>query len=211
MFEIHNLKFKNILNIEHLKFEVGKINVIVGASGVGKTTLLRMLNKLNSPTSGEILYKQKNIEQISSLELRKEVLMLPQNPILLGDTIEENLTAPFNYQNKPKPSQEKMKKCLEQVKLIKELTDLATNLSGGEKQRLALARILLLEPEVYLLDEPSSMLDKETEDFIINYLVNFAKENNKTIIMITHSKEVASKYADNIIELQKITEINKIN
>lgn len=75
-------------------------------------------------------------------------------------------------------------------------------MSGGEKQKLALARALLLNPEVFLLDEPSSALDEDTEHFIINSLVEYTRKNNKTLIMVTHSKKIAQNFSDNIIEVR---------
>ncbi|MFW6264973.1 MAG: ATP-binding cassette domain-containing protein, partial [Bacillota bacterium] len=92
-------------------------------------------------------------------------------------------------------------KLMKKVGLNHELDTDTNNLSGGEKQRLALARILLLEPDILLLDEPSSALDEETEEFIINMVVNYIKKKEGTLIMVTHSRSVASTYGDFIITL----------
>ena len=95
------------------------------------------------------------------------------------------------------------------VNLNKELNENAEKLSGGEKQRVALGRVILMEPEVLLLDEPSSALDEDTEHLIIESLVNYTKENNKTLIMVTHSKKIATHFSDHIIEIKKSTVINQ--
>jgi len=87
------------------------------------------------------------------------------------------------------------------VELNKNLNDDAEKLSGGEKQRLALGRVILMNPEVFLLDEPSSALDEETENLIIKKLTQYVKENGKTLIMVTHSKAIAKNFSDHIIEL----------
>ncbi|MBU4690193.1 ABC transporter ATP-binding protein [Mycoplasma sp. ES3157-GEN-MYC] len=210
MFELNDIKYENILDIKHLKFEKGKINVITGPSGGGKSTLLKMLNKMISPTSGSIIYNGRNLDLVPSLDLRREVSMLSQTPIILGETIEDNLKIAFQFQSRTIPTKEEMTKILTDVKLNKKLEDEARSLSGGEKQRLSLARILLLSPEVFLLDEPSSMLDKDTEDFILNFLSKFAENTHKTIIMVTHSPEVAAKYAQTLTHISegKIKELD---
>jgi putative ABC transport system ATP-binding protein len=90
---------------------------------------------------------------------------------------------------------------LEQVKLKKDLDAYAGLLSGGEKQRLALGRIIIINPSVFVLDEPSSALDDETEDVLIQAIIEYAKGNSKTVVLVTHSKIIAQKYSDVIIEI----------
>lgn len=89
------------------------------------------------------------------------------------------------------------------MKLNKKLEDKVDNLSGGEKQRLALARIIALDPKIYLLDEPTSALDKNTEKDIFSFFNNIIKANKKTLIMVTHSKELAEKFSDEIVKIEK--------
>ncbi|MDD3382822.1 MAG: ATP-binding cassette domain-containing protein, partial [Bacilli bacterium] len=107
---------------------------------------------------------------------------------------------------------EKAKKLLKDVSLKKELEVDASKLSGGEAQRLALARAMYLDSDVILLDEPSSALDDETEKIVIEMICNYVKENSKSLIMVTHSKKVAKTYADIIytIDKGKIKEFNQI-
>ena len=88
------------------------------------------------------------------------------------------------------------------VGLDKKLDEPAHRLSGGEKQRLALARVMLMEPRVWLLDEPSSALDKETEDEVMKKIMDFGKRNGSTIIFVTHSTPMAEKYAEEMIEIE---------
>lgn len=202
LFSIKNLKYKDILNIEKLNLPEKKIICIVGESGGGKTTLLKMLNKLVSPDSGNIYYKNKDLSEIDAVTLRREVVMLSQSPSIFKGTVKENLLIGIKFAEKPQVSDEALKDVLDFVNLNKDLKDNADLLSGGEKQRLALARVILMEPQVYLLDEPSSALDEETEELIIRKMVNHCRKRNKSLIMVTHSKTMAETYYDYLIELK---------
>ncbi|MEF9921009.1 MAG: ATP-binding cassette domain-containing protein [Erysipelotrichaceae bacterium] len=200
MFEIKNLKFKDILKIDHLIMD-RSITCLVGTSGSGKTTLLKMLNRLYDAEQGEIFYNHKNIKDISPIQLRRQVIMLGQTPIIYPGTIEDNLQIGLIFSEKKLADKETLKKYLEKVNLDKELDDSCSKLSGGEKQRLCLARVMLMNGDVYLLDEPSSALDKETELFMIQNLIEFVLEKNKTLIMVTHSSEIANAYPNSIMKL----------
>jgi putative ABC transport system ATP-binding protein len=203
MFEFANVKYKNIIDIPSLQIEKEKITTLIGSSGSGKTTLLRMLNKLISPTEGNIFYNGIDLRSINSVFHRREVAMLSQNPGIFEGSIRDNLNAGIVFQGKELLSDTVLEQTLEQVRLNKNLDELASTLSGGEKQRLALGRIMVLNPSVYLLDEPSSALDDKTEDLLIQMLVDHVKRNKKTAIMVTHSKTIARKYSDIIIEISK--------
>ncbi|HKL11998.1 MAG TPA: ATP-binding cassette domain-containing protein [Halanaerobiales bacterium] len=211
MFELYNVKYKDILKIDDLTINEGKITCIVGRSGGGKSTFLRLLNNMVSPDSGQIKFKGQSIGEYNPIKLRREVLMLPQNPIIFSGTIRYNFTVTLNYNDEYAMSDEKYNKILDKVGLKEQnLDDDAEKLSGGEKQRLALARILILDPDILLLDEPSSALDEETERLIIEMVVKCIKEKNGTLIMVTHSKEIANKYGDQIITINE-GELDKIN
>lgn len=208
MFLLKAVKYKNILNIEELTIPSGKITSIVGSSGSGKTTLLRHLNKLISPDSGNIFYFNEPINTMSSVDLRRKVVMLSQNPVIFTGTVKENLLIGLKFSEKPYPQDSELEIVLDMVELKKTLSVNADELSGGEKQRLALGRVILMNPEVFLLDEPSSALDEETENLIIGKLTSFVKANNKTLIMVTHSKGIALKFSDNIIEVSNGRVVN---
>ncbi len=201
MFRLEAVLYKNILSIGLLVLPGNKVTCIVGESGSGKTTLLRLLNKIISPDSGEIYYQNIPLSIIPAIELRRKVVMLQQLPVIFPGSVGDNLLAGLKFAEKPPVSAEKLCETLSLVHLRKELNSPAEKLSGGEKQRLALGRILLLEPEVMLLDEPSAGLDEETEQLIINSLVALAKQNHKTLIMVTHAKQVARDYAEQLIEV----------
>lgn len=202
MFKLDKVQFKNILNIESLRLEQNKITAIKGSSGGGKTTFLKLLNNMITPEKGKITYKEKNIKDFDPALLRREVMMLPQNPKIFKGTIRDNFEKAELIRGGNLSSPERYNQLLVQVALTNSLNEQANNLSGGEKQRLALARIILLEPKVLLLDEPSSALDQKTEEKIIKMVVNYIKKNNRTLIMVTHRLQLAEVFADRIIEIE---------
>lgn len=203
IFKLDNLKYKDILNIDKLEIKESIITCILGQSGSGKTTLLRLLNNLISPTAGDIYYKSENMMDIDPVALRRKVLMLGQTPVTYEGTIRENLNLALDFSEKEKADDDKLQQYLNLSNLNKSLDHNAKEMSGGERQRLALARVLLLDGEVLLLDEPSSALDEDTEKFVIESVVKYAKENNKSVVMVTHSSTIAKEYGDEIIRIKK--------
>jgi putative ABC transport system ATP-binding protein len=203
MFTLKNVSYKQILDIPQLTIESSKVTCIVGESGSGKSTLLRLLNKLISCDSGDIFYKGQSLNSINSIELRRNVVMLSQQPAIFPGTVKDNLLIGLKFAEKPAVDDTKLREILGIVHLNKNLSEDCDKLSGGEKQRLALGRVILLDPEVFLLDEPSSALDEETERIIIENLIAYTKETNKTFVMVTHSKKVAQTYSDIIIEINQ--------
>ncbi len=203
MFTLNYIKFKTILDIDHLYIPGFKVTCIIGESGSGKTTLIKLLNKMLTASSGEVMFKDQSLNDLNAIELRRKVTMLPQTPAIFNGTIKDNLLIGLKFAQKPLVCDDKLYEVLTWVHLNKELEETAENLSGGEKQRLALARTLLIEPEVFLLDEPSSALDENTESFIIEKVASYAEQNHKTLIMVTHSKKIAEHFADYTITLDK--------
>lgn len=202
VFTLKEVKFNDILYIKELAITEKKTTAIVGKSGSGKTTLLKLLNKLISPDSGTIYYRDTPLEAIDSITLRREVVMMPQTPVIFEGNIRENLLIGLKFSEKELPSDGRLMNMLQVVGLDKKLDEPAHQLSGGEKQRLALARVMLMEPSVWLLDEPSSALDKDTEDEVMKKIMDFGKRNGSTIIFVTHSIPMAEKYAEEIIEIE---------
>lgn len=209
MFSLKNVKYKDILQIDELFIESHKITCIIGESGSGKTTLIRLLNNIISCDRGEIHYNESDIGNLDPVNLRRSVIMLPQNPTIFPGTIKDNLLIGLRFSEKPLVDNIKLNEILNFVSLNKELLDDCDNLSGGEKQRIALARVILIDPDVFLLDEPSSSLDEETERIIIEKLIAYTKEKNKTLIMVTHSNKIAKTYAENIIRINKGRVLNQ--
>lgn len=203
IFVLQNVKYKNILDIDKMTIPIGVVTCVIGESGSGKSTLLKLLNQIISADSGIIQYRGKNVEELDVTELRRQVIMLQQHPVIYKGTIRDNLLIGLQLSEKPIVGEEMLQKALQELNVRKQLDEDASNLSGGEKQRIAIARVMLMDPDVYLLDEPSSALDENTEDLIIQQLVATVKRRNKTLVMVTHSKKVANQYADNIIEIKR--------
>jgi len=203
MFQFIDVLYENILDVPKLFIEKGKITTLVGSSGSGKTTILRMLNKILSPTQGRILLNQTDLRDINTVTHRRQVTMLSQNPVVFEGSIRDNLNIGLKFQERSLLSDDELLSMLEKVKLKKSLNTSPNVLSGGEKQRLALGRVLLLNSEIYLLDEPSAALDDETEEQIIQMVTEYVRKENKTLVMVTHSKAMAENYSDAIIEISK--------
>ena len=197
IFEIKDVRYKSILSIDYLEIKASSITCIVGESGGGKTTLLRLLNKLISPTEGHIFFHGDDLESLDTIEHRKHVSLLSQKPYIYPKTIKDNFIKALSF-HKCTIDDKKMIELLNAVHLNKPLDNTVETLSGGEAQRLALARVMALDSNVILLDEPSSALDDQTEKLVIEKIVDYVEKNHKTLVMVTHSIQVAKQYADTI-------------
>lgn len=200
MFTVEKLKFKEILNIDQLTIADGVV-CIVGESGGGKTTLLRHLNNLYTCDEGDVSYNGRNVLEYDPIDLRREVVMLQQSPVMYPGDIRENLLAGTKFARIKDPSDEEMKMALATACLDKPLDENADRLSGGEKQRVAIARVLLISPKVILLDEPTSALDEDTALKVMDSIIGYCREHGISLVIVTHSKALANKYAQQLIEV----------
>lgn len=201
-FTLDGVIYKGIISVDRLEIPEGRVTCIVGESGSGKTTLLRMLNNLVSPEKGSVYYKGENVAGLDPVELRRSVVMLPQNPVVFPGSVADNLMIAREFAGKSPAKDEALAGILKTVKLQKKLSDDPTEFSGGEKQRLALARVLILEPEALLLDEPSSALDERTEGEVIGSVVDFVRRRELTLVMVVHSRELAMRFADTLVTVK---------
>jgi len=210
MFQLQNITVRDVLEMESLTLDADVIS-IEGQSGSGKSTLLRLLNNLDDPSSGEIYFQEKNITEIDPRELRKRVVMLPQNPTVFDGTIRDNLIIGLTFSEQPVPADDELNDILKKLWIKKDLDTSASDLSGGEQQRMALARILLMKKaEVFLLDEPSSDLDDKTTKHVMKEFIELAKKANQQIIMVTHDKTVSKNFADSIINMDTYSKQIKV-
>ena len=127
--------------------------------------------------------------------------MLSQSPVLFNGTVRDNLLIGRKFQKSGLLDDSILKNALKNVDLDVDLDEDISNLSGGEGQRVSIARLMLLDSKVYLLDEPSSALDDITEDFVIKTIVDMARENGKSVIYVTHSNSLSGKYSDRLIKI----------
>jgi len=201
-FKLSEIRFKDVLDIESLQIDACRISAIVGPSGGGKTTLLRILNRMTTPDSGRILFFGESVEQMDPVQLRRRVVMLTQMPVIFGGTVDENLLIGCRLAERETPQPQAVTAIMSRVGLDKELDTDAGQLSGGEKQRLALARVMLMDPEVMLLDEPSASLDEETEILIFDLVTEYCRERCKTLVMVTHSERGFTGYYDTLIRIR---------
>lgn len=187
---------RNVLKNINTSFERGKIYAILGVSGCGKTTLLSLLGGLDSPTNGEILYNEKNIEKIGLACHRKNNVAFIFQSYNLIDYLTplENVKLTAKVHSQP---------ILERVGLtIEESKRNVLKLSGGQQQRVAIARALASDANVILGDEPTGNLDEDTATEIIEILKECAHQMNKCVIVVTYSNDFA-KQADVVLKLKK--------
>ena len=196
---------EKVLSSVNQKFEIGKFYAIIGKSGAGKSTLLSLLAGLDKPGKGQILFKGNDIEKDGYSNHRKNnISIVFQNYNLI-----DYLTPLENVRLVNKNASETI---LFELGLDKsQINRNVMKLSGGQQQRVAIARALVSDSPIILADEPTGNLDADTAREIIEILKKLAKERNKCVIVVTHSKEVANS-ADIILELRdkKLKQINKI-
>ena len=179
--------------LDNVSFSVeqGEFIAIVGPSGSGKSTLLHILGGVDVPTSGEVIINGTKISDLDETALaifrRRQIGLIYQFynliPIL---TVEENLTLPLLLDGR-KPDQKQIEMLVEKLGLENRLKHLPNELSGGQQQRVSIGRALLNSPALLLADEPTGNLDSENSKEIIKLLRQFNKENNQTVIIITHT------------------------
>ena len=180
------LLFKEI----KLVVETGEFILVQGASGVGKSSLLRLMNRLQEAASGEILIDRKPVMTYEVTSLRRKIGYVQQTPVMIPGSIEDNFDFPFQFhsagaQKLPGSDEKQMWMetfLLEGVKL----SDDATKLSVGQKQRIALIRTLLVKPEILLCDEPTSALDQQSKEIVEDSLGRLNVEHGISIILVTH-------------------------
>lgn len=184
-YEVEN---KNILNGISFNIKEGDCISIIGASGSGKSTLLKICADLLPFSSGDIRYKNKSYLNYNPLELRHKISYSVQIPYLFGKKVRENLEFPFKIRNE-KVDENKIISLLNRFNLDESIINKDTSsLSGGEKQRVAIIRSILYTPDILLLDEVTSALDKENSKNVEEYIREL-NENGVTVMWVTHNNK----------------------
>ncbi len=200
--------FGNLTLFDHLTLEIPEkeITCIYGTSGCGKTTLLDIIGFIESYQSGKILYDGKQVKNKASQRkmLRDNIGFIFQDfGLIENESIINNLKIVKKIKKMPH-KEKKIKKVLNSLQLDMDLNRKVYELSGGEQQRLAIAKIILKDPDLILADEPTASLDLGNKEIILNLLKQFSEEG-KTVIIVTHDKDTI-EIADNKIDLSKAKE-----
>ena len=190
------------LNKINLTLEKGKLIVILGPSGAGKSTILNLLGGLDSPSEGSILVEGKDISKLSSNELAdyrasKVGFIFQFYNLIPALTVHENVK--LVHENAPNAIS--ATKILKDVGLDKHLNKFPSEISGGEQQRVSIARAIAKNPQILLCDEPTGALDSKTGGLILKLLLNMAKEYGKTIVIVTHNQKIAD-IADVVVHVK---------
>lgn len=208
MFELDNIirtyGDRKVLDIPHLEIAEKEICALVGPNGAGKSTLLRILAFLQGPQEGYVKFKGSRINYSSNnlREIRLAVTMVEQNPFIFRGTVFANTVYGLKVRSVPRAeSRLRVKEALERVGLAGFERRDARSLSGGEMQRLALARALILDPEVLLLDEPTAHVDSRRTESIEALILDIFKERDLTVVLATHDMRQARRMTEKIIYL----------
>lgn len=178
---------------------------IIGSSGSGKSTLLHLLGGLDKPTSGEIIFKSQQLNQLSEKEKARlrnqEIGFVYQFHHLLPDfTALENVAMPLLISGaKPNDAKKRAMAMLESVNLVKRANHRPSELSGGERQRVAIGRALINNPALVMADEPTGNLDKTTADSIFDLLISLNRDHGTAFLVVTHDLELANKLDNQLI------------
>ncbi|OHB32546.1 MAG: ABC transporter [Desulfuromonadaceae bacterium GWC2_58_13] len=188
-----------ILRGVNLEVPPGRLTVVVGPSGGGKSTLLRLVNRLEDPSSGRILLSGTDIAAIDPLQLRRRIGVVLQLPFMYEGTVLDNLQRGFVFRGVPAPAA-KDAGLLQILELCRLSVDLlarqARSLSIGQQQRVGLARTLLAAPGLLVLDEPTSALDRPTSDQLGRTLQEICHQHQISVLMMTHDLRLAQRVAD---------------
>lgn len=190
--------------LKDISFEIclGDRIALVGATGSGKTSLLRLLNRLQDPTEGRIYYENQEIRQIPPLTLRSSVMLVPQEPKLLGMTAQAALAYPLILRGVPQSIiRQRLGHWTEQFRIPSDWLDRnELQLSVGQRQLVAIARALVIDPKVLLLDEPTSALDTGRAESVLQMLTQY---HEMTIVMVTHQLELARRFCNRVFYLDQ--------
>ena len=193
--------------LQDISFEVyqGSRIAITGPSGAGKSYLLRLLNRLSEPTNGKIYLENREYRKIPTIELRQSVILIGQEPKLLGMSVREALAYPLILRDLPKLQiQQRLSYWMEQLHIPDDwLGRTEAQLSTGQRQLVNLARGLVIQPKILLLDEPTSNLDVATTSYITEILNQLYEKHQTTVLMVNHQLNVAQMFCTRLLYLQQ--------
>jgi putative ABC transport system ATP-binding protein len=201
LFALKSVSYKDILKYPDITIPENVVTFICGESGSGKSMLLKLLNGVLSPSDGEVNYWQKSLDEYDSILLRQEILLVSQSVFLFDMSIKDNFIEYYNYRNFDVPDDDEINKYLDICAVDLPLDNMCHVLSGGERQRVFIAINLSYKPKVLMMDEPTSALDDKNANTLMENIKAHCKASGITLIVVSHDKAIAEKYADNVINL----------
>jgi tungstate transport system ATP-binding protein len=191
---------REVLRIDELEIERGEILAVVGPNGAGKSSLLRLLNFIEAPSAGQMLFEGRAVAGKAALALRRRVTTVFQRPILLTGSVQANVSYGLKVRRE-KDIEERTLRAMDRVGLSALAHASAKTLSGGEAQRVALARAMAIEPDVLLLDEPTANLDPYNGALIERIASELNRERGTTMVIVTHNVFQARRLAHRVMLL----------
>lgn len=193
--------------LKDISFEIAKTELIclIGASGAGKTSLLRLLNRLSEPSAGTIYLEGQDYRSIPVIQLRQQIVLVQQESKLLGMTVKAALAYPLSLRGlETAQIQQRILYWSDQLHIPNEwLERTEVQLSVGQRQTVAIARALVTQPKILLLDEPTSALDAGRASQLLQVLTNLAAAGETTIMMVNHQLELAQAFCQRLLYLQQ--------
>lgn len=184
-----------LFSIDEFTFDSGKIHGVIGHNGAGKTTLLRMIGGLDTDYSGQIKYGQR----VYSDELIKKITYISQDPYMLNRSVYDNIAYPLKVRRIPlKEIHTKVSNMMERLEISYLKDRMATVLSAGEKERVSLARGLVFEPRLILLDEPTANIAPDSVHHLERILIDYQREHRATMVVVTHNLIQAIRMCDTL-------------
>jgi tungstate transport system ATP-binding protein len=194
-----NRNGRSVLQVDSLDIQRGETLTVVGSNGSGKSTLLLALARLLKPSSGEIRYDGQSVKELNELEYRRKISFVFQAPLLMDMSVEQNVALGMKFRGIPRDEmQARAQEWMKQLGVDSLAKRRAGQLSGGEAQRVSLARAFVLEPELLLLDEPFSALDPPTRSRLIQDLYDLLEGTHRTAVFVTHNLGEAAKLSHRI-------------
>ena len=198
-----NKIYDKIIAVKDLSFVInkGKIIGLLGPNGCGKTTTIAMILGLVKPTSGEVLIKGKNIEKERINLLEKMNFISPYVELPKKLTVEENLKVYAGLYG-VKNANEKISELVNELRLNKFLKKKTGELSSGQKNRISLAKALINDPEILMMDEPTASLDPDTGDFVRSFIEHYSSKTNVTILLASHNMNEVERLCDSVMMMK---------
>jgi len=188
-----------VLDVDHIVIQRGELLSVIGPNGAGKSTLLMALSTLLPVTKGEIIFENEKVDDRNKLAFRRQIGMVLQDPLLLDTTVSQNIATGMRFRGiKESIIKKSVTKWAEQLNISHLLKRKSRQLSGGEAQRVSLARALALEPKILFLDEPFSALDAPTRAKLITDFQLLQKDHHITTLFVTHDLDEAMILADRV-------------